>query len=480
MVRSAVKFSQRFTSSQQWAAIIALAILLSGLSFTYLVSGQLRQQLLVQQQELATNLVKDASILLRTSLSKDDRVSANIILQDWVDQELLLSATLYNSTQQPIAEQGLLELSDYHVFWLEQPVTDENQLIGHLKVAINMSKAYDISRHNAVLLILSSIMLSFILGGLVYIGGERSLLVRKQQLQAIEDLLASVEPKLIEQDAYNLNDYKLSTSINKLVENTQGEIEVQQALDLFSSNLPAAKDATLRHHNSSLLFIKVEGFEELKNSILPKELAQLLNSYHRLLSKAAKLYSGTIDRYSENSILLIFGYPEYDPKEASHCLYAAQLFLGLIDELQKTDILLQRLSFKLAAHCGPVLITPTIIKPPSQLALLSSLEPSWSEEPSPNKEPALEDSTVLTMTGDTVHWTAQLAQSSKENNILVSQNLADQLDSSERIQWQSGPEVLDLNTQKHETHWLGALPDTAQKLIARQVKHIVSSSAFSK
>jgi class 3 adenylate cyclase/uncharacterized membrane protein affecting hemolysin expression len=468
MVRSAVKFSQRFTSSQQWAAIIALAILISGLSFTYLVSGQLRQQLLVQQQELATNLVKDASILLRTSLSKDDRISANVILQDWVDQELLLSATLYNSTQQPIAEQGLLDLSDYHVFWLEQPVTDENQLIGHLRVAINMSKAYDISRHNAVLLMLSSIMLSFILGGLVYIGGERSLLVRKQQLKAIEDLLAAAEPTLIEQDAYNLNDHKLSISINKLVENIQGKIEVQQALDMFASNLPAAKDATLRHHNSSLLFIKVEGFEELKNNISPKELAQLLNSYHRLLSKAAKLYSGTVDRYSENSILMIFGYPEYDPKEASHCLYAAQLFLGLVDELQKKDTLLQRLSFKLAAHSGPVLITPTVIKQPSQLAL--SINPELSS----NK------STVLTMSGDTVHWTSQLVLSSKEKKLLVSQNLADQLDSSERIQWQSGPEVLDLNTNKHETHWLTALPDTAQKLIARQVKHIVSSSAFSK
>lgn len=473
MVRSAIKLSQRFTSSQQWAAIISLAILVTGLCFTYLVSGQLRQQLLIQQQELATNLVKNASILLRTSLSKDDRVSANIILQDWIDQEILLSATLFDSTLQPIAEQGLLDLSDHHVFWLDQPVADEDQLIGHLRVAINMSKAYDISRHNAVLLVLSSIMLSFILGGLVYIVGERSLLVREQQLKAIEDLLASTEPKLIEQDAYSLNDYKLSISINKLVEKTQGEIEVQQALDTFVSNLPAAKEATLRHHNSSLLFIKVEGFEELINSISPKELTQLLSSYHRLLSKAAKLYSGTIDRYSENSILMIFGYPEYDPKEASHCLYAAQLFLGLVDELQKKDILLQRLSFKLAAHCGPILITPTTITQPNKLALHSSSEPSW------NKEPSSEECTVLTMTGDTVHWTAQLAQSSKENKILVSQNLADQLDSSERIKWQSGPEVLDLDTHKHETHWLGALSDTAQKLIARQVKHIVSSSAFS-
>ena len=112
MSRSAVKISQRLTTSQQWAAFIGLAILFTGLTFSYLVTSQLRQQLLAQQQQLATSLVKDASILLRSSLSKDDRISANVILKDWVDQELILSATLYNSTQQPIAHQinqGLVE-----------------------------------------------------------------------------------------------------------------------------------------------------------------------------------------------------------------------------------------------------------------------------------------------------------------------------------------------------------------------------------
>jgi uncharacterized membrane protein affecting hemolysin expression len=125
MGRSTAKISQRLTTSQQWAALVALAILFTGLSFSYLVTNQLRQQLLVQQQTLATSLVKDASILLRTSLSNDDRISANVILKDWVDQELMLSATLYNSTQQPIAEQGLIELGGYDVFWLNQVVTDK-------------------------------------------------------------------------------------------------------------------------------------------------------------------------------------------------------------------------------------------------------------------------------------------------------------------------------------------------------------------
>lgn len=460
MVRSAVKITQRFTTSQQWSALIALAILVTGLSFAYLVTGQLRQQLIGQQQNLATNLVRNASVLLRTSLSKDDRISANVILQDWVDQELLLSATLYNATQQPIAEQGLQQLSGYHVFWLNHHVTDHNQLIGHLRVAVNMSKAYEISQHNGILLILSTLMISLIAGGLAYTWGERALLSRKQQLTAIEELSVDTEPNLIKQNAYSRDDHFLNTSINKLVQNKQDEADIQQALKHFSNEIMPPKGATLRHHNNSLLFIEVSGFDKLKKDITAKELTHFLNQYHLLLSKAAKLYNGTIDLYSDHGIMMIFGYPENDPKDAIHCIYAAKLFLGLVEKLRGKDALLQSLSFKLAAHWGPILLAPDIIKPTN------------------NTSSELSSDDTVTMAGDTVHWTAYLAHSSNDNKLLVSQDLLDHINSAEEIQWKIGPQVLDLNAGKQKTHWLNALPATAKKLISRQVQQIFSLSNF--
>lgn len=443
---SVTKYSQRFTTSQQWAAIIAVAILFTGLTFSYLVTNQVRQQLIAQQQYLATNLVRDASILLRTSLSKNDRVSANIILQDWVGQELLLSATLYNSTQQPIAEQGLLELDDYQVFWLNQPVTDDNQLIGHLRVAINMNKAYEVSRHNAVLLLFSSIMLSLIAGGLAFLWGERLLLSNQQQTKAVKGLKTSDTPALIDQNAYSLNDHNLTTAINDLITDKQHKSAVKKSLKSFMASPPISKSSSLAYHQSALLFIEIEGFAELQNRLSAEKLSETLNGYHQLLSQAAKLYNGTLDRYMGNGILIVFGYPDKDPRDASHCLYAAQLFLGLVQQLQRTDTQLQQLSFKLSAHWGPVLIAP--------LEMNQQLE--------------------FNLIGDTVHWTAQLAQQSKEMQLLVSQDLVNQLGDAENILWQSGPNLLDLNSQEHQTRWLDSLPDNAEKLIDRQVKHIMA------
>ena len=147
-----------------------------------------------------------------------------------------------------------------------------------------------------------------------------------------------------------------------------------------------------------------------------------------------------------DGILIIFGYPDNDPRDASHCLYAAQLFLGLVQELQRTDVQLQQLNFKLSAHWGPVLIAPLEMNQQIQFSLI----------------------------GDTVHWTAQLAQQSKEMQLLVSQDLVDQLSEAENILWQPGPSLMDLNANEHDTRWLDSLPNNAEKLIDRQVKHIMA------
>jgi adenylate cyclase len=446
MGRSAVKISQRLTTSQQWAAFIALAILFTGLSFSYLVTSQLRQQLLIQQQQLATSLVKDASILLRQSLSKDDRISANIILQDWVDQELILSATLYNSTQQPIAEQGLVDLRGFDLYWLNQPVTDKEQLIGHLRVAINMSQAYDISQRNAVLLMFSSLMLSIIAGLLAYFWSERLMRANQQQIQALEKLHANSSLEILGDIANSQNDLALNNVINSLIRQKQHKIAVKKSFENFMASPPLSKQNNLAYHHSALLFIEIQGLKELQQRLSATQLTDTLNGYHQLLSQAAKLYNGTLDRYMGGGILIIFGYPDKDPRDASHCLYAAELFIGLVQELQRTDQQLQQLTFKLSAHWGPVLIAPLETNQQLQFNLI----------------------------GDTVHWTAQLAQQSKEMQLLVSQDLIDQLTDAEQILWQPGPSLMDLNANEHDSRWLDALPDTAEKLIDRQVKHIMA------
>ena len=454
MGRSAVKISQRLTSSQQWGILVASVLLLTGMTLTWLVSSHLQQQLLTQQQTLANALIRDTAILLRPTLSQDDRISANIILRDWVDQEFIVTATLYDASQQPIAEQGLLNIDQPHVIWVNQTVTDDEQLIGHLRVAVNLQSAYSLSRRNAVLLAMATVLLSILSGLLAFFWGERHVRLNRIQTEALEHLINGDELSLIEATSSAADSQVMSNTINSLLRQKNEKRAVKNALQRFMSPAPMSQYRPLAYHHSAVLFIEIQGLDELQTRLSADELVVTLNRYHKLLSQAAKLYNGTLDRFIGDSVMMIFGYPERDPRDPSHCLYAAQLFAGLVNELRRTDPHLQPLDFKLAAHWGPILIAPLS---------MTSNEPADGEQ-----------QVQFNLIGDTLHWAAQLAQNSDQQQLLVSQVLIEQIEDAGTVLWREGPVVPDLNGREQSAYWLDALPDTAELLIERQVKHITA------
>ena len=450
MGRSAVKINQRLTSSQQWGILVAAVMLLTGLTLTWLVSSHLLQQLENQQKSLAELLIRDTSVLLRPTLNQDDRISANIMLQDWVDQELILAATLYDADQRPIAEQGLIDVSGLNMLWVDQPVTDDNQLIGHLRVAVNLQQAHNLSRKNAALLTMATLLLAILSGLLAYFWAERQTRLQRKQISALEQLNNGEELQLLDEKSLSADADLMTSTINDVLRHKIEKRSVRNALQRFMTPAPMAQHKPLTYHNSAILFIEIQGLEELQKRLSADELVSALNRYHRLLSQAAKLYNGTLDRYIGDGVMMIFGYPQADPRDPGHCLYAAQLFAGLVNELRRTDPHLQPLDFKLAAHWGPVLIAP--------LSMTSGEQ----------------DNIQFNLIGDTLHWAAQLAQNSDQQQLLVSQTLIQQLEESGTMTWREGPLLPDLNGSEQSTYWLDSLPDTARLLIDRQVKHITA------
>ena len=131
---------------------------------------------------------------------------------------------------------------------------------------------------------------------------------------------------------------------------------------------------------------------------------------------------------------------------ALHCLYAAQLFLGLIQHTgQDHDTPAPQL--RLAAHWGPVLLAPV---------------------------DGGNAGVHCDLIGDTLHWAAHLASSGREQQLLVSEALRNHIRNSEDIHWQNGPLVSDLHGGEQATHWLQQLEDKHQLLISRQIKHIIA------
>mgnify|MGYP000856081271 CR=1 FL=1 len=173
-------------------------------------------------------------------------------------------------------------------------------------------------------------------------------------------------------------------------------------------------------------------------------MSQTLSHYYRLLSHAAKLYNGRLDRFLGDGVVMIFGVPSADQQSAMHSLCAAQLFQGLVSQVHEHDHSIYPLEFRIAVHWGPVLMTPL------------------------QGEGQLHGNLI----GDTLHWAAQLASSAEERGVLASCELVKHLDDD--IDWREGPMISDLHGREQCSYWLQQLPEKTRSLIQRQIKHITA------
>lgn len=444
-----LKHYSALNSSLQWALISALIILFSCLSFSYLTHQQIALQLNQQSEQQAQQLTRHASLLLRNSLRIDDRVSANVFLNDWVNAQPVLSATLYNGQHQAIAEASqTLPSSDNDFIWIEQTITDQGQSIGQLRCAISRLASQTLLNKISLLMIVASFLVSLLAALLVYFIQQRRERHSQMQLDALLQLKDDLEPETITTPSLIAQVSDTTDCINQLIEKKKNQLALQQALNQFTSQKPLpGTNKKVNYHDSAILFIEVANLESLQQQLSAEELVNTLNNYYQHLSQAAKLYNGTIDRYQGDGIVMLFGFPEKHPRDADHCLFAARLFQGLLESLNH-DLQLQQLKFKIAAHWGPVLIAPIN---------------SGSEQQQ------------IHVIGDTLHWAAHLAHHSEEGKLLISSKLIEQLADSQ-VGWQAGPELSDLDKSAQATYWLESLPGKASALIERQVKHIASIS----
>jgi len=434
-------------NSIQWGLITSILTLVSCLTFSFFAIDTLNKRLLEQQHQAGQQIAQQGALLLRNNLRNDDRVSANVMLQDFVDGGTILSATLYNNNQQAIAEFSKNLSDGAHFNWIEQRITDQEQLIGHLRVAVSQQEAHSVVATTSSIMILGSIIASLVLGLLSYLISNRRTQHSQLHIEALRKLETGEPVDLLQVKSQIHDITEVTECINQLIDQKTEQAALHRALNQFTSPRPLpGSEKNVSYHDSAILFIEIANMDALQQKLSAEELVDTLNTYYQQLSQAAKLYNGTIDRYQGDGLVMLFGFPEKHPRDADHCLYASHLFQGLLESLD--DPSLQVLSFKMAAHWGPVLIAPMA---------------------------SGESQKQMHVIGDTLHWAAHLAHHSQEGELLVSTKLIEQLEETQ-IEWKTGPELTDLDKSPQATHWLKALPTKADALIDRQVKHIASIS----
>ncbi len=138
----------------------------------------------------------------------------------------------------------------------------------------------------------------------------------------------------------------------RLTEELRQTAQVRQNLERFlSPNVASALARYVTQHGKlweaqeqdvSVLFADIAGFTSLSETMLPREVQDLLNEYLHEMTDVIFKYNGTVDKYIGDGIMAIFGAPRLpdDPPNTRHAFDAVSAAL----EMQTTQ---QRLIDKL-------------------------------------------------------------------------------------------------------------------------------------
>lgn len=208
-----------------------------------------------------------------------------------------------------------------------------------------------------VILIIFSIILAFFLG--------------KHLSRPIDDLLHASH-------AISKGDYKtpfdesrddefgiLMQSMNIMADGLLRKESVEKALSRYVSPTVAQeilgnlKSINLggEQVNASVLFVDIIGYTKLSQTMKPEKMNQLLNEYFSLISQAANIYGGHVDKFIGDCVMLVFGVPKADEQHSYQAVLCALLIQKIISNLNQQRIAKNQIhvDFHIAVNSGLML-----------------------------------------------------------------------------------------------------------------------------
>lgn len=437
---------QKLNLSQISGLIVVSIVLFCGLLISILTYSDLKSLLQQELQLDAERQLRRLAVATAQDLARQDRVSLTVILNDWASDPAITRIQILDHAGDIIARTGQAS-PDSTV--ISQSVTQNQRSLGVIQADIQLSVARNTAARYFSLALLATALISLIAGLIAYRFASfpsryfRDLRVYLDKEAEGEAPPPPKAPGLLECQA-------LQHSLHTLSEHRKQQRTLQQALNqfLYQDDNELETGTTYRH--CAILYFEIPNLEQLQQRMTATELANALNHYHRLISHAAKVYNGRLDRYQGDGIVVIFGLHESHERDSLNCVYAAALFLGLLRYLRTKGKEPQGFEFRCAAHRGPVLVAP--------------IHENEEETDTPHVN--------YNLIGDSLYWASHLARHGDEH-VLASEELVSNLP-AHSIGWRPGPNFQSLQGNPQSSFWLDSLPEATITLINRQILRIAN------
>lgn len=439
---------QKLNLSQISGMLVVSIVLFCGLLISILTYSDLKSLL---QQDLQLDVerqLKRLALVTASDLSREDRVSLTVTLNDWAIGPAISRIQVLDHNGEVIARSGHPSLD---ALVITQNITQNQRSLGMLQAEVHLSVARNQAARYFSLALLATALMSLIAGLIAYrLASAPSRYFR--QLQEYlnreaqgETLPVPVAPELPECLA-------LQASLQKLSEHRKQQRALRRAMNQFLYQPDNELEVGTTYRDCAILYLEIPNLEQLQQQMTAAELAAALNHYHRLITHAAQVYNGRLDRYQGDGIVVIFGLHESSERDSLNCVYAAALFLGLLRFLRGKGKGPKGFEFRCAAHRGPVLIAP--------------IEESTAESEQAHLH--------YNLIGDSLYWASHLARHGDEH-LLASEELVSGLP-EHSIGWRQGPDFQNLQGNPQGSFWLESLPKATISLINRQIHRIANIS----
>ncbi len=405
-------------------------------------------QLELQAMQLRNTLSQQASKQAADAIFSQDLLSLKVILSTLVEHPHMAYVAVYDLNNEIIAEQGQA------IETQSQPMSIQyqNEVIGLLEIRTDESQLQQAIVRIYSLVAILSLLFSVICGALGWFIGTKLWKKISQSQLDIERLeqenlqvslhkwgeLAQLSQSIKAQGDKLHASQAMFSALNRFM---TPNVNSDQSLNYDKAQLPES------YAHAAILFIDFVDLQRAQQAMNPQELAALLNQYYFFIHQAARLYSGNVDKYLGDGVMVLFGIPQQDDKDCFHGSCTALLIIGLLKQYNKSrqEQSLPFIDFQLGLHTGSILAG------------------TFGDQ----------DNLTYTAIGDAIHVAARLSHKGAANRLLISKTVLDQGRLNNKVMLNKHKPIKDSQPDHFlETYWIDNLTPNYQALIERQIQHI--------
>ncbi len=431
---------KRLTLSYKIALLFCSVLILTMSTLWIFVERETRLNLQLQADEVGNTLATQIADAVRELVLANDLLGLNVVVGQLAETATIGQITVFNVDREILTRAGNAPANAFYSTVYQADISLQDAIAGSVQLELDLS---------ALLANLNGSRYYF--WGILLFGLLLTLALSLALASYINDPITQLTAALEDPDEAILEELAGADELSRLQKACKLLLEKYQENRTHQLKLGGMlKPATSQEFNrsskimASLLVVKVVNVHTAIELLHPNTFSKLLNEYHQYLKQAAKLYGGSLHRYTGESTMVSFDSHKCGEDHGLNAICCGQLFLALMKKINQRhkNEKAQALQFRLAIHSGETFFN---VESESAVLLGKSLETAYF-----------------------------LSKQSKPGQLLISKNTFSQASTEHQLQYADSIEItMPTDNMSFTAYIISDEASAYSDLIEKQCQHIL-------